>query len=37
MSKVKTMSEALDLIQDGAVVATTGFVHWALPDRKSVV
>lgn len=33
MSKVKTMSEALDLIQDGAVVATTGFVHWALPDE----
>ena len=33
MSKVKTMSEALDLIQDGAVLATTGFVHWALPDE----
>jgi len=33
MSKVKTMSEALDLIKDGAVVATTGFVHWALPDE----
>ncbi len=33
MSKVKTMSEALDLIKDGSVVATTGFVHWALPDE----
>ena len=33
MSKVKTMSEALNLIRDGAVVATSGFVHWSLPDE----
>lgn len=33
MSKIKTMNEALDLIQDGAVVAATGFVLWGLPDE----
>lgn len=27
------MDEALDLIQDGAVVASTGFVIWGLPDE----
>jgi acyl CoA:acetate/3-ketoacid CoA transferase len=26
MSKIKTMDEALDLIQDGAVVASSGFI-----------
>lgn len=33
MSKFKTMDEALDLIQDGAVVAASGFVLWGLADE----
>ena len=33
ISKLKTMNEALDLIQDGAVVAATGFVLWGLADE----
>ena len=33
MSKVKSMQEALDLIQDGSVVAATGFVLWGLADE----
>ena len=32
MSKIKSIDEALDLIQDGAVVTTSGFVLWGMAD-----
>ena len=32
MSKIKTIDEALDMIQDGAVVTTSGFVLWGTED-----
>lgn len=31
-SKVKSTNEALDMIQDGAVIASSGFVFWGTPD-----
>ena len=31
-NKVKTTREALDMIPDGAVVASSGFVLWGTPD-----
>ena len=32
MSKIKSIDEAIDLIQDGAVVTTSGFVLWGMAD-----
>ena len=32
MSKIKTIDEALDMIKDGAVVTTSGFVLWGTAD-----